>query len=197
ELGDLLEVDVRGGDVVEQEEGRRAAAEHVVDAVRGEVHPAGAEASGAPLQDQLRADAVGRGGEEAALVERVQAGEAAEAGRAGRLDRGAEPLDDGVRGVQRDAGCAVRAGVLRQGTESTIRCRWTRRRSTSARSRGGSWRRRSSSGRCGRRSWPAPGPAATRIATRTSICSSTWTSRSRRDGWSGSARRSAASGSSG
>ena len=81
ELGDLVELDVLGRDVVEEEERRRAAAEDVVDAVRGEIHPAPAKLPGPPLQHQLRADAVGRGGEEAALVEGVEAGELPEAGR--------------------------------------------------------------------------------------------------------------------
>src|SRR6185312_10593267 len=43
EVCNLLELDVLGRDVVEKEERLRAAAENVVDAVRGEIHPAPAE----------------------------------------------------------------------------------------------------------------------------------------------------------
>jgi hypothetical protein len=51
--------------------------------VRGEVGAAGAEASALPRQDQLRPDPVGGGGEQALVVERVQAGEGAEPAGAG------------------------------------------------------------------------------------------------------------------
>src|SRR5207302_9999739 len=50
ELGHLFELHVRGGDVVEEEERLRAAAEDVVDAVRGEIHAAPAEPPGAALE---------------------------------------------------------------------------------------------------------------------------------------------------
>ena len=50
EVGDLVELDVRRRDVVEQEERRRAAAEHVVDAVRGEIHSAPAQPARAALR---------------------------------------------------------------------------------------------------------------------------------------------------
>ena len=47
-------------------------------------------------------------------------------GRAGRLDGGAQPLDDGVGGGERDAGGLVRLrSVLGQGHESTSRPGWT------------------------------------------------------------------------
>ena len=112
ELRDLVELDVRGGDVVEQEERRRAGAEHVVDAVRSEIHAAPAQAARAPLQHQLRADAVSRRCEEAPLVERVEPGEMPEALGAGRLDGRAQPLDDRVRGRKRDARGLVGAPVF-------------------------------------------------------------------------------------
>ena len=111
ELGDLLELDVLGGDVVEQEERNRAGAEHVVDAVRGEVHAAPAELARTPLQHQLRADAVSGGGEQAPLVERVQPREAAEARRAGRLDGCAQAADDRVGGRERHTCGLVRLRV--------------------------------------------------------------------------------------
>jgi hypothetical protein len=52
------------------------------------------QASCAPCEHQLRADAVRRGGEEAVAVERVQPGKAAETLRAGGLGRRAQALDD-------------------------------------------------------------------------------------------------------
>ena len=96
ELGHLLEVDPVRGDVVEEEERIGAARQDVVDAVRGEVGAAVAERAAGAREDQLRADRVRRGGQQAGLVERVQPGEGAEAGRAGGLDSRAEPLDDRV-----------------------------------------------------------------------------------------------------
>ena len=72
ELGHLLELDPAGGDVVEQHQRRRAGREHVVDAVRGQVGAAGAQRAARAGEHQLRADAVGRGGEQAPLVERVR-----------------------------------------------------------------------------------------------------------------------------
>jgi hypothetical protein len=50
EVGDLLELDVLGRDVVEEEERLGAAAEDVVDAVRGKVHAAPAEPARATLK---------------------------------------------------------------------------------------------------------------------------------------------------
>src|SRR5262249_60173749 len=101
-----------GREVVEEEERRRAGAEDIVDAVGGEVHAACAKAAGAALEHELRADAVGRGGEVAGLVERVEPGEVAEAGRARRLDGRAKAVDDRVRGRERAAGSGVRPGLL-------------------------------------------------------------------------------------
>ena len=65
--------------------------------MRGEVGAAVAQAAARPREHQLRADTVGRGGEQALVVERVQAGEGAEAGRARRFDGRAQALDDRVR----------------------------------------------------------------------------------------------------
>ena len=92
----MLELDVLGGDVVEEEERLRAAAENVVDAVRGEIHAPPAEPARAALQHQLRADAVGRGCEEAVVVEWVEAREVPEAPRPGGLDGRSEAPDDSV-----------------------------------------------------------------------------------------------------
>ena len=87
--------------------------------MRGEVGAARAERAARAGEDQLRADAVGRGREQPPLVERMQAREAAEPGRAGRLDRRAQPLDDRAGDLERDSGArvAVRLGV--QKVEST------------------------------------------------------------------------------
>src|SRR5207237_7198460 len=126
EVRDLLELDVRGRDVVEEEERLGAAAEDVVDAVGGQVHAAATKSPGAAVEQELRADAVGRRGEQPFLVEREEARERSEAGRAGGFDRGAKPLDDSVGGGEGDAGGLVRLrSVLGQGLESTIRPGWT------------------------------------------------------------------------
>src|SRR5205085_5254250 len=82
ELGDLLGVDPRCGDVVEQEERLRAGAEHVVDAVRREIHSRPAQPSGPTGQHQLRADAVRRRGEQLPVIQRKEPGESAELARA-------------------------------------------------------------------------------------------------------------------
>ena len=66
---------------------------------------------------RLRPDRVHRGREQAAIVERVEAGEGAEALRAGRLDRRAQPLDDRVRGRERDPGRLV-GGLASHARES-------------------------------------------------------------------------------
>ena len=109
--------DLVGRDVVEQHQRVGAAGEHVVDAVRGEVGAAVAQAPAGAREDQLRADAVGRGCEQALVVERVQAGERAEARRAGRLDGRAQPLDDRAGGRERDSGGGVT--VLRAQSEQS------------------------------------------------------------------------------
>ena len=126
EVGDLFELDVGRRDVVEEEERLGAAAEDVVDAVGGEIHAAVTERAGAAVEEELRADAVGRRGEQAPVVECVEAGELAEARRAGGLDGGAQPPDDGVRGGEGDAGGLVRLrSVLCQEYESTSPPGWT------------------------------------------------------------------------
>jgi hypothetical protein len=102
ELGHLVQDDLVRGDVVEEQQRVGAARGDVVDAVRGEVGAAVAEAAALPRQDQLRPDAVGGRGEEPLVVERVQAGEGPEAVCAGRLDRRTEALDDRPCGRERD-----------------------------------------------------------------------------------------------
>ena len=86
-LGDVRQLDAVCGDVVEHEQRLGAHSEHVVDAVRREVDTGITQPAGAPLEDQLGADAVGGGGQQAALVERVDACEAAEAADHGRRPR--------------------------------------------------------------------------------------------------------------
>jgi hypothetical protein len=98
----LVEVDLVRCDVVEEQERVGATGRDVVDAVGGEIGAAVAEPAALPRQDQLRADAVGRRGEQAVVVEGVQAGEGAEALRARRLDGRAEALDDRSCGRERD-----------------------------------------------------------------------------------------------
>src|SRR5512132_1025754 len=102
ELGDLLEIEVVGGDVVEEEERLRSGREHVVDAVGGKVATRIEEPAGPSGEHQLRADSVRGRGEEALVVELVEAGEAADvAARGGH--RGAQALDDRLRLAKRDA----------------------------------------------------------------------------------------------
>ena len=73
----------------------------------GEVGAAPAQPPGAPGEHELRADAVGRGGEQPSLVEREEAGEGTEgAGDAWCRrfsDRRSEPLDDRVEIVEKRA----------------------------------------------------------------------------------------------
>ena len=113
QLGDLLRVDRVRGDVVEEEERLGAGREDVVDAVGGEVGPAPAQLSGAAPEDELRADRVGRGGEQTPVVDREEARERAErardAGRGGRGDGPTQPVDDLASGGERDACGGVRA----------------------------------------------------------------------------------------
>ena len=92
ELGDLLEVEGARGDVVQEEERVGARRDDVVDAVGGEVDASVEEPAGAAGEDQLRSDAVHRGGQEALVVQRMEAREAAE-GSAGR----ARPRRAGAR----------------------------------------------------------------------------------------------------
>ena len=60
----------------------------------GEVGAAVAKCATRPREDQLGADGVRGGGQQAGLVQRMHPRERAEAGRAGRLDRRAEALDN-------------------------------------------------------------------------------------------------------
>ena len=128
ELRHLFELDAVRCDVVQQEERVCAGADDVVDAVRREVHSCPAQLSGAAGEHELRADAVGRGGEEARLVEWIDPGEAAEAGRACRRDGRAETLDQCLRGRERDSGLGVRPALPVQESESTRRTRRRARR---------------------------------------------------------------------
>ena len=57
--------------VVEEEERIGAAAQHVVDAVRGQIHPGGAQSPGASRQHQLRADSVRRRRQQSMFVQRI------------------------------------------------------------------------------------------------------------------------------
>ena len=123
ELHDLLRVDRPRGDVVEEEEWLRAGRRDVVDPVGGEVGAAPAERPRAPCEDELRADRVRRGGEQPLVVEREQPRERAEradhAVRARRLDCGAQALDHGAGGRERDACGGVRLRVSRHRFEPT------------------------------------------------------------------------------
>src|SRR5262249_18463648 len=85
----------------------------VVDAMRRQIGAAGAQGAALAREDQLRADAVGRGREEAAVTERMQRRKLPEAMGSGRLDRCAQPVDDGVGRGERDAGRVVRPSFLR------------------------------------------------------------------------------------
>ena len=89
---------------------------------------------------ELGADAVGRGGEQRSLVERVEPGEGPEAGRAGRLDRGAQPLDDGVGDRERDAGRRVASAGIAHG-RSSVRARGSALGRRRGRARGAGQRR--------------------------------------------------------
>ena len=119
ELDDLLRLDRARSDVVEEEERLGARGEDVVDAVRGEVGAAPAKPTRAPAEDELRADGVGRGGEQAPLVDRVETGERAERAdhgvRPGRVDGRAKAVDDGLGRRERDPCGCVRLVVRRHG----------------------------------------------------------------------------------
>ena len=121
ELGDLLHVDRVGSDVVEEEQRLGSRREHVVDAVRGEIRAAPAKAVAAAAQHELRADRVGRRGQQAMIVDREEPRKRAErAGDPGRRSRGdsrAEPIDDRVGGRERDPGSGVRLLGRGHGTE--------------------------------------------------------------------------------
>ena len=116
ELRHLVEVDRVRRHVVEEHQRLGAAGGDVVDAVRGEVGAAVAQPAALPREDQLRADAVGGGGEKSAVAERMQARERAEALRAGRLDCRAQPVDDRPGRRERDPG--GRVALLRHAKRS-------------------------------------------------------------------------------
>ena len=108
ERGDVVEVERSRRDVVEEEQRLGAGRQHVVHAVRGEVAAGVAQPPGLAREDELRPDAVGRGREQALVVEREEPGEPAQrrtttAVGARRLRRGAQPLDHGVRRRERHA----------------------------------------------------------------------------------------------
>ncbi len=117
ELGDLFLVDAVRGHVVEQEQRLGTAAEDVVDAVGREIHAGRAQPAGAAREHQLGSDAVHRGRQQAALVERVEPGERAEPLGSGRFDGRPQPLDDRLGCRERDAGPLVR--LRAPGQEST------------------------------------------------------------------------------
>src|SRR5207253_1525509 len=71
ELGHLLRLDPVGGDVVEQEERLGPGRQDVVDAVGCKVGATVAQTAALAREHELRADAVGRGSEQALLAERV------------------------------------------------------------------------------------------------------------------------------
>jgi len=75
--------------------------------VRRQIAPAVAEAAALAREDQLGADAVGRGGEEAPVTERLEPGEGAEALPAGGRHGGGEAPDDSVSDRERDTGVGV------------------------------------------------------------------------------------------
>ena len=131
ELGHLLGVDPVRSDVVEQDERVGAGREDVVDAVCGQVDAAPAQLPGPSREHELRADAVGRGDEQALLIERVQPGEGSErthdTGRARRLDGRADAIDDRVRGRERDP-CGGIGLLLRRHQSSVATGRAARRR---------------------------------------------------------------------
>ncbi len=108
QFGDGLELDAIRRDVVEEEQRVGARGDDVVDAVRGEVGATSAKSSALAREDELRPDRIGRRREQTFAVQRVQPGERPEPARARRLDCCAEPLDDGVRLRDRDAGGLVR-----------------------------------------------------------------------------------------
>ena len=117
ELGDLLEVEGAGGDVVQEEERVGAGRDDVVDAVRGEVDARVEEPAGAARKDELRPDAVHRRGQEALVVQRMETCEAAHRA-AGRSDRGAQALDDRLCLPQRHARGLVGAHASTSATSS-------------------------------------------------------------------------------
>ncbi len=77
--GHALGHDLADGEVVEEEQGFRAGADHVVGAHRHEVDAHGVEATRGACDLELRADAVGRSGEQAgAVADAEQAGESSD-----------------------------------------------------------------------------------------------------------------------
>ncbi len=114
ELGDAIGVEPADRDAVEEQHRLGAAGDDVVDAHRDEVDAELVQPPGLALQERLRADGVGAGGEHRdRRTSRPRPGpakppsDAEHERRAGRLDRGAQAVDDGVRGVERDARLGV------------------------------------------------------------------------------------------
>ena len=112
ELGDLIEVELRGGHVIQHQQRLRAGRDHVVDAVGRHVGAAVAERPSRPRHDGLRPDRIHRRREKSLLVEGVEAREGAVALRAGRLDCAAQPLDHAPSRRQRNPGLGVRFSGL-------------------------------------------------------------------------------------
>src|SRR5262249_12122768 len=108
ELRHVAELDLRCGDVVEEDERLGAACDHIIDAVCREVGAACPEGAALPREDELRSDPVGRSCEKAAVPERMKRCELTESRRAGRFDGGAKPVYDSVRRRERNAGGIVR-----------------------------------------------------------------------------------------
>jgi hypothetical protein len=111
QLGHLRQVELVGGDVVEEKQRLGAGREHVVDAVGRQVAARIPQPAGAARQHELGAHTVGRRGEQPVLVERVQAREAAEVPldprSPGGLRRGPQPPDDLLGRRERDPGVLV------------------------------------------------------------------------------------------
>ena len=128
ELGDLLGVDRVGGDVVEEEERLGTRREHVVDAVRGEVHPAPAQlsrpddrarASSRPSRSRRRAAGRSSSAKRPAKTPK----EPSTAGVRVAVDGAAEPVDDRVGRGERDTGRGVGLGSSEL-TGREYRTRW-------------------------------------------------------------------------
>src|SRR5918996_956896 len=111
ELGHLLEVELARGHVVEEEKRGGAGGGDVIDAMSREVGARVVEAAGAPGEHDLRPETVGRGSQEALLVESEEACEAAKLAERrrgpGRVDGGPQPLDDVGGLCQRNPGLLV------------------------------------------------------------------------------------------
>ena len=116
DLGEDLGVELRGAEVVEEEERRRSLREDVVHAVVHEVLAHGVVDAGHVRDLELRADAVRGGDEDLVLPGRAEeAAEAADvgenAGRLGALDVGLDSGEAAVHLVDVDAGGGI-GGLL-------------------------------------------------------------------------------------